>query len=98
MIKYTISTKSNCTYCSVSHELNCRTLGVDQDTLDKLIKDLSNLNPERIQAIIDFAWKVAKHPQELVREDFDKVRAQGVTDGEIVEIIITAAVSVLSDI
>jgi len=98
MINYTIATKSNCTYCSASNELNCRTLGVDQDTLDKLIKDLGNLRPERIQAIIDFSLKIAKHPQDLTRQDFDKVRKQGVTDGEIVEIIITAALSVFSDI
>ena len=98
MISYTIATKSNCTYCSASYELTCRTLGIDQDTLDKLIKDLANLNPERVQAIIDFSLKVAKHPQELVKADFDKVREQGVTDGEIVEIIITAAASVMTDI
>jgi uncharacterized peroxidase-related enzyme len=98
MIAYTIATESNCTYCSATFELSCRSLGVDQDTLDKLIKDLINLNPERVKAIIDFALKVAKYPQELVREDFDKVRQQGVSDGEIVEIIMNAAYSVMNDI
>jgi uncharacterized peroxidase-related enzyme len=98
MIAYTIATKSDCTYCSASFELTCRSLGVDEDTLDKLIKDLANLNPERVRAIIDFALKVAKHPQELSREDFDKVRQQGVSEGEIVEIIFNAAYSVLLDI
>jgi alkylhydroperoxidase family enzyme len=78
--------------------LTCRTLGIEEDTLHKLIKDLENLNPERVQAIIDFAIKVAHHPQELVREDYERVRDQGVTDAEIVEIIITAAAGVLSDI
>jgi alkylhydroperoxidase family enzyme len=91
MINHTISTTSNCLYCSASCELSCRTLGIDPDTLEKLTQDLPNLTPERIQAIIDFALRVARHPQELVRE-------QGVTDGEIVEIIITAASSVMSDI
>lgn len=98
MMDYTISTRSNCTYCSASSELTCRTLGVDEDTLHKLIMDLENLNPERVQAIIDFALKVAKHPQELGREDYDRVREQGVTDGEIVEIIMTAAMGVFTDI
>ena len=98
MISYTIATKSDCTYCSASFELTCRSLGVDEDTLDKLIKDLPNLNPQRVRAIIDFALKVAKHPQQLVKEDFDNVRQQGVSDGEIVEIIFNAAYSVLLDI
>ena len=98
MIDYTISTKSNCTYCSASSELTCRTLGIDEDTLHKLIQDLENLNPERVQAIIDFALKVAKHPQELVRADYDRVRDHGVTDAEIIEIIMIAAMGVFSDI
>ena len=98
MIAYTISTNSNCIYCASGSELSCRSLGVDQETLDKLVKDLDNLNPERIQAIIDFALKVAKHPQELVKADYDKVRDQGVTDGEIVEIIVVAGRAVYADI
>jgi uncharacterized peroxidase-related enzyme len=98
MISYTISTHSNCLYCSSGNELTCRSLGVDQDTLDKLVKDLENLNPARVQAIIDFSLKVAEHPQELVRADYDKVRDQGVLDNEIVEIIVTAAAAVYADI
>lgn len=98
MISYTIAEHSNCTYCSANNELSCRTLGVDEVTLDLMINDLPNLTPERLQIIIDFAIKVAKHPQQLVREDFDKLREQGVTEGEIVEIIITAALGVFSDI
>jgi alkylhydroperoxidase family enzyme len=98
MINYTIATKSDCTYCAAGNELSCRTLGVDPDTLDKLINDLSNVNPERVRVIIDFSWKVAKHAQELTLEDFDRVREQGVTDGEILEIIMIVGLSVFSDI
>ncbi len=98
MISYTIAQKNDCTYCSASHELTCRTLGVDEGTLDKLVKDLGNVKPERIRAIIEFALKVAKDPQGLVRADYDKLREQGITEEEILEIIIVAAVSVYSDI
>jgi len=98
MIGYTIATKNNCTYCSVHNELTCRTLGIDEDTLDKLVKDLGNVNPQRIRAIIEFALKVAKYPQSLIRTDYDKLRDQGITEEEIVEIIVMAAVSVYNDI
>jgi alkylhydroperoxidase family enzyme len=98
MISYTIATKSDCTYCSVGNELTCRTLGIDEETLDKVVKDLGNVNPQRIQAIIEFALKVAKDPQGLVRADYDKLRDQGVMEEEIVEIIVVAAVSVYADI
>lgn len=97
MIQYTIATNNDCLYCKANQELTCRTLGVDEDTLNKLVKDLDNLSPERIRAIIDFALKVSKHAQMLVREDFDRVREQGVTDGEIVEIIMIAAMGNFND-
>lgn len=52
MILYAIAEAANCTYCSAAHELTCRTLGIDEETL----------------------------------------RAMGVTNAEIVEIIHLAAV------
>jgi uncharacterized peroxidase-related enzyme len=98
MISFTIAEKSHCTYCSAANELTCRTLGVDEETLALLIKDLDSVNPERIRAIIEFALKVAKDPQGLVAADYDRVREQGVMDEEIVEIIVVASIAVLSDI
>jgi uncharacterized peroxidase-related enzyme len=98
MISYTIATRGNCTYCSASHELTCRTLGIDEDTLDFLIEDLDHVNPQRIRAIIEFTLKAAKHPQELVRGDYDKLREQGVTEEEIVELVLIAGFSVMSDV
>ncbi len=98
MISYTIAAKSECEYCSSAHELTCRTMGVNEETLEMLIKDLENLNPRRVRVIIDFAYKAAKHPQELNLEDYERVREEGVTDAEIVEIVMIAATAVLSDI
>ena len=82
----------------MGNELTCRTLGIDEDTLDNLVKDLDNVNPLRVRSIIEFALMVAKHPQELVKADYDQLRDQGVTDEEIVEIIVIAAVAVFSDV
>lgn len=97
MISFTIAEKSDCTYCTANHELTCRTLGVDENTLKLLVKDLGHVKPERIQAIIEFALKVAKHPKDLIMADYDRLRELGVTDEEIIEIILVAAVAVYSD-
>jgi uncharacterized peroxidase-related enzyme len=97
MISFTIATKSECEYCSANNELTCRTLGVDEDTLTRLIDDLDNVRPERVRAIIEFALMVAKHPKELKAEDYERVRQRGVTDEEIIEIIVVAAFSVFGD-
>jgi uncharacterized peroxidase-related enzyme len=92
MILYTIAETGNCKYCSASHELTCRTLGVDEETLSALVEDIGNVSPQRIAAIIEFALKVSHDPQGLVAEDYDRVREQGITDEELVEIILIAAI------
>jgi uncharacterized peroxidase-related enzyme len=97
MILYTIAETGNCEYCSAGNELTCRILGVDEETLSALVKDLGNVSPERIRAIIGFALKAAHDPQRLVAEDFERVREQGITDEELVEIIFIAAVGNFSD-
>lgn len=97
IILYCVATAKNCTYCSVNHELFCRTLGVDEETLNRLAQDLGNVNPRRLRAIIEFAVKCALEPQQLVAEDYDRVRGQGVSDEEMLEIIFIAAAGNFSD-
>jgi len=97
MILYTIAETGNCEYCSASHELTCRTLGIDEKTLSSLVEDLGNVSPQRLQAIVEFALKVSGDPQGLVAEDYERVREQGVTDEELVEIILIAAIGKFND-
>ena len=97
MILYAIAERNNCRYCSASHELSCRTLGIDEETLHRLVNDLPHLSPERIRATIQFALKVAGSPKALVREDYDALRAQGVSEAELVEIIHLAAMASSGD-
>ncbi len=98
MIMYAIAEQNECQYCSASHELSCRTLGIDEETLHKLVNDLPQLSPERIRATIGFALKVAGSPKALVREDYDVLRAQGLSEEELVEIIQLAAMASSGDV
>jgi alkylhydroperoxidase family enzyme len=59
IILYSIATARNCTYCSATNEMFCRTLGVDEETLELLAKDLDNVSPIRLRVIIQFALKCA---------------------------------------
>jgi uncharacterized peroxidase-related enzyme len=97
MISYCIPTAKNCTYCAANGELYCRTLGIDQEILEMLAKDLGNVSPKRIQAVIEFALKCALDPQTLVPEDYERVRHEGVSNEEIVEIIFIASIANFSD-
>ena len=98
MISYAIAEQNDCQYCSAAHELTCRTLGIDEETLHKLVNDLPHLTPERIRMTIQFALKVARSAKSLVREDYDALRAQGVSDEELVEIIQVAALASSGDV
>ena len=91
MIFYTIAATSNCEYCTAGQELQCRTLGIDDETLTALVEDIGSVSPQRIGAIIEFALKTAKYPQSITEEDYEGLRRHGITDGEIVEIVQVAA-------
>ena len=80
MILYTIAKTGDCKYCSATNELACRTLGVDESALETLVEDLPSFTPQRVRVIIEFAVKVAHDRQNLVAEDYAKVRAQGISD------------------
>lgn len=97
MIHYTIAKGRQCEYCSATNELTCRTLGIDEETLADLVEDLGNVSPKRIRAIIEFSLKAAYTPRSLGAEDYERVREQGVTDEELAEIIMIAALGNLGD-
>jgi uncharacterized peroxidase-related enzyme len=97
LILYTVATARNCTYCSAANELFCRTLGVDEGTLELLASDIDKVSPERLQAIIQFAVKCAFDPKELTAADYDRVREQGVNDDELAQIIFLAALANFND-
>lgn len=91
MILYAIATASECEYCSAIHQVTCRTLGVEEETLEALANDRASLNPERVRKIISFAVQCVEAPLTLSESDYDQVRDQGVTDEELMEIIALAA-------
>jgi uncharacterized peroxidase-related enzyme len=97
MILYTVAQRNDCMYCSANNELTCRTLGVDEETLKALSSDLSKISPERLQAIIEFAAKAAKEPHSLGLQDYEKVRDHGLSDTELVEVLLVAAIGNLND-
>jgi uncharacterized peroxidase-related enzyme len=98
MIGYTVAEYANCEYCSVNNELLCRTLGIDESTLAQVARDLGNVNPERVREIIQFCIKMSKNPQSMTNNDFDRLREFGVSDEEILEIVIVASHAVSADI
>ncbi len=98
MILYVVAESRNCEYCAAQNEFSCRTLGVDDQTLSALVNDLDNVSPKRIQAIIAFALKVSHSPADVAAEDYERLRDLGITDEEIVDIAVNAAMATFFDI
>jgi uncharacterized peroxidase-related enzyme len=97
MILYTVAEHNKCQYCKALNEVSCRLLGVDEQTLSDLAQNLGNVSPERVREIIQFSLKVNADPQGLTEQDYDRLRQQGVSDAELVEIILVAATARFND-
>jgi alkylhydroperoxidase family enzyme len=97
MILYSVATNRNCNYCAVTNELYCRTLGVDEETLEMMANDLDNVSPKRLRVIIQFALQCAFYPQMLTEADYERVRDEGINDDELAQIIFLAALANFND-
>ena len=75
-----------------------RMLGVDRDTLDPLVEDVTMLNDPRLRDIILFAVKCSRDPQSLTDGDDETLRRHGLQQSEIVEIIGMSAFAVYANI
>ena len=91
MILFSIAAAKKCQYCSAVHQVTCKTLGVEEDTLAALDSNLEALAPHRVQTIVKFAQKCALDPQSLEADDYEAIRALGVGDQELMEIIALSA-------
>jgi uncharacterized peroxidase-related enzyme len=98
MLMYAIAHGNQCKYCSAGHEMTCRTLGIDEETLDRLVRDLDTLSPERIRAIVQFVLKAGRNPKGVNAADYERLRQHGLTDEEIVELVMISAIGNMGDI
>ena len=93
MILYRVASQHECEYCSAVHKMTCKTVGIDEETLAALENDLENLTPMRIQKIVAFAEQCAIRPKTITAQDHDQLRAEGISDEEITEIVALAGLA-----
>ena len=96
-IHYAISSAKNSTCCSATFKAACRSIGIDEATLDTLVKDRDAVKPQREREIINFAVNCALYPQGLTEADYDRVRDQGVSEEELMEIVAWAALAMYNN-
>lgn len=92
MIIVLVSTQNDCRYCRVAHTKALEALDVPRELIDNVTTylDLTKFPPQQ-RAILQFGLKTATAPQSVTDDDYQALRGYGLSSGEIIEIIMTAA-------
>lgn len=99
MIAMTIAMQNNCRYCTVAHTGALQAMGVPNEVVKSCAADpdLAEVPPPQ-RAMIQFTLKVARDPQGLTDEDFQTLRDFGLSEGEIIELVMISAWSTVINI
>jgi uncharacterized peroxidase-related enzyme len=98
MMFVAISYERNCRYCTAAHIACCKMLGVDPLWIELSAGKVNALPDPRMRDMILFALKCAMTPQAVTMGDYAILRAYGLSDREIVEIVSMAGLSVYANI
>lgn len=92
MIAVAVSSANHCYYCLTAHGAAVRELSGDPVLGEQLVMNYraADLTPKQ-RAMLDFAWKLTKHPEAQDEADREALRAAGWSDREIWDIAAVAA-------
>jgi len=92
MIAMTIAMQNDCRYCTVGHTRALEMMGVPTEVIKSCTADpeLADIPPTQ-RAILQFALKTARDPQSVTDDDFQILHGHGLSDGEIMEVVMMAA-------
>lgn len=92
MIALVVSDLNDCNYCLTSHSAYLRVMSGDPTLPDRLRANPVAAAPdERTRAILGFAAKVTRDAHGCTPEDLDRLRAVGLNEEEIFDVVETAA-------
>lgn len=86
------SVVNHCIYCAAVHASRYNQLTKSEDVMQNVFEngEKAKLEP-RDQVIFDFAVKLSKTPSEATPEDIKKLREVGLSEEEIVDLILSTA-------
>lgn len=93
MIAVVVSAESHCPYCLAAHAAALRLRTKDPEWVDRLAVNYRHVELEpRDRALLDFAVKLTKTPEECEQNDLDRLREVGYTDEGILHIVEVTAI------
>jgi uncharacterized peroxidase-related enzyme len=92
MIAAVVSNINGCTYCTMHHTGGMATHLESSERAQRISHNYREVDlSERERAICDFSVKVTEAPERMQDADFDALRAVGLSDEEIFEVLEVAA-------
>jgi len=92
MIATAISAHNRCDYCATHHGEALRFYLKNGDQLEAFKQGHRPENlPQRTKALIEYALKLTLEPGAVVREDLEAMRTAGITDSEILDLVLLTA-------
>ena len=92
MISVAVSMANGCLYCLVAHGAALREASDDKVEADRITFDYRRADlTSRERAILDYAVKVTKTPGDCDEADIEALRAEGLSDEDIWDVIEVAA-------
>ncbi|MGN6032615.1 MAG: peroxidase-related enzyme [Thermomicrobiales bacterium] len=84
---------TSCVYCASVHSRAYSALVEERDTVQRLLDDGPAAHlPPRERAVVDYAVKLALHPETIAPSDLQPLRDLGLTDLELLDITNAAAI------
>jgi len=81
-----------CTYCMLAHGAVLRKNGFSTEQIESIARDYRHAGLEDKEVLMmEYAQKVVRDASSTTREDFDRMRAAGWTDEDILSITLAAA-------
>jgi uncharacterized peroxidase-related enzyme len=88
LLAVVVSSVNRCTYCEVSHGAALRTFTGDAVSADLVSSNWRQAGlPEREATMCAYAEKLTLHPAEVTEADLEPLRAVGLDDHQIVELV-----------
>jgi uncharacterized peroxidase-related enzyme len=88
LVAVVVSNVNRCNYCVVSHTAALRTYTEDERTADLVAVNWRQADlPEREAAMAAYAEKLTLRPAEVVEADLEPLRAVGLDDHQIMELV-----------
>ncbi|WP_374968700.1 peroxidase-related enzyme [Terrabacter sp. BE26] len=88
LLAVVVSSVNRCTYCEVSHGSALREYTGDAVTADLVASNWRQAGlPEREYAMASYAEKLTRHPAEVTESDLEPLRAAGLDDHQLLELV-----------